>query len=99
MTTTAEQYKPPRRTLQPEPGAGTLHGQRQRSVLLPWLRGQAINVTRHAAALRPFKRGEFGNDSASPTEGHVEAVNKLIVRLRENLLKKAGMVTDAVQAA
>lgn len=99
MTTTAEQYRPPRRTLRPQDGAGTLRGQRQRSVLLPWLRGQAINVTRHAAALRPFTRTEFGNDSASPTEGHVEAVNKLIVQLRENLLKKASKVTGAVAAA
>ncbi|HVF41816.1 MAG TPA: hypothetical protein VM936_02325 [Pyrinomonadaceae bacterium] len=96
MTTTAEQHRLPRRTLRPQDGAGTLRGQRQRSVLLPWLRGQAINVTRHAAALRPFTRTEFGTDSASPTEGHVEAVNKLIVQLRENLLKKASKVTQAV---
>src|ERR1044071_2460163 len=99
MTTTAEQHRPPRRTLRPEVGARTLRGQRQRSVLHPWLRGQAINVTRHAAALRPFTRGEFGTDAASPTEGHVQAVNKLIVELRANLLKKAGKVTDAVRAA
>lgn len=99
MTTTAEHHRLPRRTLRPEPGADTARGQRQRSVLLPWLRGQAINVTRHAAALRPFTRGEFGNDAASPTEGHVQAVNKLIVQLRENLLKKANKVTDAVGAA
>src|SRR5215213_1269896 len=98
-TTTAEQHRLPRRTLRPQDGAGTLRGQRQRSVLLPWLRGQAINVTRHAAALRPFKRTEFGTDAASPTEGHVQAVNKLIVQLRENLLKKSSKVTEAVQAA
>ena len=29
-------------------------------VLLSWLRTQSINVTRHAAALRPFRREEFG---------------------------------------
>ena len=100
MTTTAEQLRPPRRTLRPEDGGGSgLRRQRQGSVLQPWLRGQAINVTRHAAALRPFSRTEFGTDAASPTEGHVQAVNKLIVQLRANLLDKAGKVTQAVRAA
>ena len=36
-------------------------------VLLPWLRAQSINVTRHAAALRPFKRDEFGPGQAAPS--------------------------------
>ena len=30
------------------------------SVMQPWLRAQSINVTRHAAALRPFRLDEFG---------------------------------------
>ncbi len=66
---------------------------------MPWLRGQAINVTRHAAALRPFKRSEFGTDAASPSEGHIRAVNKLITDLRANLLQKANKVTESVRAA
>lgn len=66
---------------------------------MPWLRGQAINVTRHAAALRPFSRKEFGTDAASPTEGHIQAVNKLITDLRANLLRKADKVSQAVHAA
>src|SRR5947209_13327039 len=37
-------------------------------LLASWLRSQSISVTRHAAALRPFSRAEFGNDAASPTE-------------------------------
>ena len=68
-------------------------------MLQPWLRGQAINVTRHAAALRPFSRTEFGADASSPTEGHVQAVNKLINQLRARLLEKAGKVTQAVKDA
>ena len=38
--------------------------------VLPWLRAQSINVTRHAAALRPFRRDEFGTGAATPTEAH-----------------------------
>jgi hypothetical protein len=99
MSTTAEQLRTPRRTLHRRDSANTLGAHRQGSVLMPWLRGQAINVTRHAAALRPFARGEFGTDAASPTEGHVKAVNQLITELRANLLQKAGKVTEAVRAA
>jgi hypothetical protein len=66
---------------------------------MPWLRGQAINVTRHAAALRPFQRNEFGTGGASPTEGHIQAVNKLITDLRANLLQKANKVSEAAGAA
>lgn len=100
MATTAEQLRQGQRTLQPQPGAGgTLKAGPRHSVLDPWLRGQAINVTRHAAALRPFHRDEFGRDAAAPTEGHIEAVNKMITQLRTSLLRKAGVVTRAVRAA
>src|SRR5580658_4711618 len=64
-------------------------------VLRPWLRAQAINVTRHAAALRPFRREEFGTTAASPSEGHIQAVNTLIGSLRRGLLKMSGRVTTA----
>jgi len=59
-------------------------------VLLPWLRAQSINVTRHAAALRPFKREEFGPGASAPSEGHIQSVNSLITKLREGLLKMSG---------
>jgi hypothetical protein len=100
MSTTAEQLREGQRTLRPQPNAdGTLKAGPRRSVLTPWLRGQAINVTRHAAALRPFQRGEFGTDAASPTEGHTEAVNKMITQLRSSLLRKAATVTQSVRVA
>jgi hypothetical protein len=79
-------------------GAGQLP-RRALPVLEPWLRGQAINVTRHAAALRPFKRTEFGTGAAAPTEGHIQAVNNMVVRLRQGLLRKAGRAREAVKAA
>ena len=67
-------------------------------VLLPWLRAQSINVTRHAAALRPFKADEFGTGAEAPTAGHIQAVNQLITRLRSGLLKMSGRVSKATKA-
>src|ERR1700683_362080 len=68
-------------------------------VLLPWWRAQSINVTRHAAALRPFKREEFGSGAAMPSEGHIQVVNQLITKLRRGLLKMSGRVHDSIAAA
>src|SRR5580692_10852000 len=67
-------------------------------VLSPWLRAQSINLTRHAAALRPFRRAEFGTGAAVPSEGHIQAVNALIGSLRRGLLKMSGHVTTAAAA-
>jgi hypothetical protein len=82
----------------PPAGAGRAVAPRA-AVLQPWLRAQAINVTRHAAALRTFRRGEFGNGPAAPSEGHLQAVNALIAQLREGLLKMTHGVDEAVAAA
>jgi hypothetical protein len=68
-------------------------------VLLPWLRAQSINVTRHAAALRPFKREEFGTGAAAPSEGHIQVVNDLITKLRRGLLKVSERVHDSIATA
>jgi hypothetical protein len=68
-------------------------------VLPAWLRAQAINVTRHAAALRPFRREEFGTGPAAPSEGHIKVVNDLISKLRGGLLKMSKNVAHAVTAA
>src|SRR5262245_446630 len=72
---------------------------RPSSVLLPWVRAQSINITRHAAALRPFKREEFGQGVALPSEGHIQAVNRLISALRASLFKLSGHVRKAAVAA
>jgi hypothetical protein len=68
-------------------------------VLLPWLRAQSINVTRHAAALRPFNREEFGPGAAAPSEGHIQVVNHLITSLRRGLLKMSQNVHDSIATA
>src|SRR5215472_17736419 len=67
-------------------------------VLPTWLRTQSINVNRHAAALRPFRREEFGTGAAAPSEGHIQAVNALVQALRRGLLQVSGRVTQAVRA-
>jgi len=68
-------------------------------VMLPWLRAQSINVTRHAAALRPFRDDEFGSGAEAPTAGHLQAVNKMITGLRRGLLDMSGKVArSAVEA-
>jgi len=64
-----------------------------------WVHAQSVNVTRHAAALRPFQRDEFANGAATPSDGHIEAVNGLITSLREGLLKMTKKVSDAAEAA
>jgi hypothetical protein len=72
---------------------------RPSTALLPWLRAQSINISRHAAALRPFKREEFGDTAASPSEGHIQAVNRLVTTLRKGLVKLSGQVSEATSAA
>jgi hypothetical protein len=72
---------------------------RSSTLLASWLQGQAINVTRHAEALRPFRRDEFGTGGAAPTEAHIQASNELIGSLRGELLKMTRRVSDAVEVA
>lgn len=70
-----------------------------RAVLGPWLRAQSINLTRHAAALRPFRRAEFGTGASAPSEGHIQSVNALILALRRRLLTLSSGVSQSVAAA
>jgi hypothetical protein len=69
------------------------------AVLHSWINTQSINLTRHAAALRPFRKDEFGSGSAAPTPGHLEAVNSLVSSLRHGLLKISKRVAHATSAA
>ena len=82
-------------------GLGTIPARRPPApgVLSPWVRAQSLNVVRHAAALRPFRRTEFGTGAAAPTEAHIQAANQLISSLRRRLLDRAGRVTQAAAAA
>jgi hypothetical protein len=71
----------------------------QKPVLAPWLTAQSLNLTRHAAALRPFKRAEFGGGASAPSEGHIQAVNALMGTLRRGLLEMSDRVGKAASAA
>jgi hypothetical protein len=69
------------------------------AVTLPWVRAQSINVTRHAAALRPFRPDEFGTGAEAPTAGHIQAVNQLLTGLRRGLLQVSAKVRKSGSAA
>src|SRR5262245_11695772 len=60
-----------------------------------WLRTQAINVRRHAEALRPFRRDEFGAGAAAPTDAHVKGANDLVGSLRSQLDRRVALVEKA----
>src|SRR5215469_2071390 len=68
-------------------------------VLQPWLRAQSVNLTRHAAGLRPFKADEFGTGAEAPTAGHLQAVNGLLTRLRRGLLTISDRVSKSASAS
>jgi hypothetical protein len=68
-------------------------------VLGPWIRAQSVNVRRHAAALGPFRREEFEAGRATVSEGHVQATNQLISRLRRELLALTDHVARATRDA
>ncbi len=59
------------------------------SALAWFVRAQAVNTKRSAAALRPFRLDEFGKGPASPSPAHIQAANQLLVRLRRPLLAAA----------
>jgi hypothetical protein len=56
-------------------------------------------VTRHAEALRPFRREEFGTGPAAPSDGHILVVNSLITKLQRGLLKMTKNVTGSIERA
>jgi hypothetical protein len=72
---------------------------RPEHMLLHWVNTQSLNLTRHAAALRPFKNDEFGTGASAPTAGHIQAVNKLISTLRASLLGFARNVNQISRRA
>lgn len=73
---------------QPQPGG-----------LKSWLRVQALNVTRHADALRSFQHDEFGKDPASPSDAHIDAVNQLMHSLRLQLAELSRQVEISADIA
>ncbi|MBD2157866.1 hypothetical protein [Leptolyngbya sp. FACHB-16] len=71
----------------------------EQQLLDNWLNIQSINLTRHAKSLRPFTKDEFGTGPASPSEAHIESVNRFIDKFRSNLVEMARWVDAAAAAA
>jgi hypothetical protein len=71
----------------------------EQKLLDKWLNIQSINLTRHAKSLRPFAKDEFGTGVASPSEAHIEAVNRFIDKFRSQLVERARWVEAAAAAA
>jgi hypothetical protein len=69
------------------------------AVLGPWIRAQSLNLLRHTQALHNFTREEFGTGPEAPTEGHVQAVNKLLASLRKGLVRHARDIVQRAAAA
>ena len=63
----------PRRLRRPVPAAASTAAPAE---IEAWLRAQRTNLARHAAALRPFRAGEFGRGAASPSESHRQAARQ-----------------------
>ncbi|MCW2846635.1 MAG: hypothetical protein JWR90_609 [Marmoricola sp.] len=68
-------------------------------LLAAFASGQATNVRRHLEALRDFSRTEFGSSIARPSEGHIQAVNELLGRLRMPLTRAVRDVERSGRAA
>ena len=64
-----------------------------------WLAIQSVNLTRHARSLRAFAKDEFGTGPVAPSEAHIEAVNRFLDRLREQVIEGARWVEAAATAA
>lgn len=61
-------------------------------------RAQVINAHRDAAALRPFRPNEFGQNPASPSPAHIQAANQLIARFRRRLLRSAAGIDQQAES-
>ena len=79
--------------------ATTSTGPKADDVLGRWIATQAVNLQRHAAALRPFSYTEFGSGEAAPSRAHINAVNRFIGEFRARLGDTAAWVNAAAATA
>jgi len=67
--------------------------------LRAWLKTQRFSLARHATALRPFRKGEFGTGPESPSEPHRQAANELLESLRGGLITASDQLSAVAKAA
>lgn len=88
----------PRAAAAPRPDA-TERREGEADQLTRWIGLQSPTALRHAAALRPFRRDEFGSAAEAPSDGHLEAANALTGDLRRNVLAMSREIARASRAA
>lgn len=100
MDTTAPSLSAPQGT-RPSQSTGSRPTKRPASpeTARTWCRAQALNVSRHAHALRPFQPDEFGKGPAAPSLGHIQAVNAVVRGLGRQLSLRTEAVRRAAHAA
>jgi hypothetical protein len=84
-----------------EPERSGLASAQERPATVPpalttWLRGQSVNLARHASGLRPFAKGEFGAGPAAPSEAQRQAVNAPIQHIRRELVRTGAALRAGV---
>lgn len=60
---------------------------RQQGTMERFLSAQVTNTRQHIAALRPFRPDEFGTAAGAPSLAHIQASNRLIMNLRQYLMR------------
>jgi len=98
MNSTVQEPPPPAQA-PPRNGSPVRRTTAEQPVLGPWVRSQALNLARHTRALRNFSRTEFGSGPEAPTEGHLQAVNELMDKLRGKLVQQAQEMNQLSAAA
>ncbi len=68
-----------------------------RELLSRFASTQALNADRDTAALRPFRKQEFGSGPAAPSPAHVQAANDLIRQLQSRIMRLGDQVSQAAE--
>ncbi len=95
----SRQPVPVARVRRADPAPGRAAVPARQAPLVAFSTGQGVNVRRHLEALRDFRRTEFGTSIARPSEGHIQAVNELLARLRKPLERAVVDVERAGRSA
>ena len=68
------------------------------SALTRFVQIQPLNTHRHVLSIRPFRRNEFGEGPAAPSEAQIQAANRMVRRLRKRLIGQSNNLQNASRA-